>query len=108
MSVATSGAANGARGIAAQALRIDLGTLRAALGQLRRGSLADGTWFKQITVDHVRKHHAAISAATWEAAYPGLDPEARASGTSRTWPWKASAAGALAPRSRAPPSCSRS
>jgi uncharacterized protein (DUF697 family) len=92
--MATNG--NGARGIAAQGLRINLGTLREALRPLRRGALTDGTWFKEITIDHVKKHHAAISAATWEAAYPGLDAEARAERHIKHVAWKASAAGVLA------------
>jgi hypothetical protein len=78
------------------ARRLDLGMLREATKHLSREAMRDGTWFKNLIVDHIRKHQAAISPATWEAAYPGLDAEARAGRHITAVARKASVAGILA------------
>jgi uncharacterized protein (DUF697 family) len=78
------------------ARRLDLGMLREAMKHLDRAALRDGTWFKSLIVDHVKKHQAAISPATWDAAYPGLDAEARVTRHITGVARKASLAGALA------------
>jgi hypothetical protein len=75
---------------------LDLGMLRAAAQHLDGASLKDGTWFKKLIADHVKKHQAAISPATWDEAYPGLDTEARAERHITEVAKKASMAGALA------------
>jgi uncharacterized protein (DUF697 family) len=99
----TNGNAAGAEGRGAQATgsadaarRLDLGMLREALGHLDRAAIKDGTWFKSLIVDHVKKHQAAISPATWDAAYPGMDVEARVTRHIAGVARKASLAGALA------------
>jgi tellurite resistance protein len=86
----------GERGSASRARALDLGLLRQAAKHLRGESLRDGTWFKKLIADHVKEHHKAISAATWDAVYPGLDAEARAERHIAKVAWKASAAGAVA------------
>ncbi len=88
--------AAGDAGSTAAARRLDLGMLRTALQHLDGAALKDGTWFKKLIADHVKKHQAAVHAATWEAAYPGLDAEARAERHITQVAFKASAAGALA------------
>ena len=40
--------------------------------------LRDGTWFRRLVANHVRKHCASIAADHWDRRYPGLDAEARA------------------------------
>lgn len=80
----------------ARAQRLDLGMLREAAKQLGGAGLKDGTWFKKLIAEHVKKHQAAISAASWDAAYPGLDAEARAERHIGIVARKASAAGAIA------------
>jgi uncharacterized protein (DUF697 family) len=79
-----------------RARQLDLGMLRQAAGHLNSAALKDGTWFKALVTDHVKKHGAAISSATWDAAYPGLDAEARAERHIGRVARKASMAGALA------------
>src|SRR5271165_2300847 len=81
---------------AARARALDLGMLRQAAKHLDGASLKDGTWFKKLIADHVKKHQAAISGATWDAAYPGLDAEVRAEQHIGRVAKKASLAGALA------------
>ncbi|HEY8090046.1 MAG TPA: hypothetical protein VIF09_19425 [Polyangiaceae bacterium] len=56
----------------------DLARLRDAARQLGADSLRDGSWFRKIVADHVKKHAGAIHAAHWDKVYPGLDVEARA------------------------------
>ena len=56
----------------------DLARLRDAARQLGADSLRDGSWFRKIVAEHVKKHAAAIHAAHWDKVYPGLDVEARA------------------------------
>src|SRR5271169_6041182 len=79
-----------------RARQLDGGMLRRAAKHLNGAALKDGTWFKNLIADHVKHHEAAISAATWDAAYPGLDEEARAEKHIKRVALKASAAGALA------------
>jgi len=95
MTTQGSQAVDGA-GSKAAARQLDLGMLRAAMKHLDSTSLKDGTWFKKLIADHVKKHQAAVQAATWEAAYPGLDAEARAERHISAVALRASAAGALA------------
>ena len=83
-------------GSKAAARQLDLGMLRAAMKHLDSATLKDGTWFKKLIADHVKKHQAAVQASTWDATYPGLDVEARAARHITAVAKKASAAGALA------------
>lgn len=85
-----------AAGRKAAARRLDLGMLRAAVAHLDSAALKDGTWFKKLIADHVKKHQAAVQASTWDALYPGLDTEARAERHITAVAKKASAAGAIA------------
>src|ERR1700677_4076995 len=75
---------------------LDLGMLRMAAKHLRSAGVKDGSWFKNLIADHVKQHQAAISPATWDAVYPGLDAEARAQKHIWRVALKGSAAGALA------------
>jgi uncharacterized protein (DUF697 family) len=92
----TMGGAANVGGASARARQLDLGMLRMAVKHLRGGGLKDGSWFKNLIAEHAKDHQAAISAATWDAAYPGLDAEARAEKLITQVAWKASMAGALA------------
>jgi uncharacterized protein (DUF697 family) len=91
---------NGTGAVAAgpveRAKELDVGMLRQAAAHLNGASLRDGTWFKGLIADHVKRHQAAISPATWDEAYPGLDTEARAERHVNLVAKKASLAGALA------------
>lgn len=80
----------------ARARQLDLGLLRMAARHLQGAALKDGTWFKNLIAAHVKEHEQAITAATWDALYPGLDPEARAEKHIARVALRASAAGALA------------
>jgi uncharacterized protein (DUF697 family) len=83
-------------GSKAASRQLDLGMLRDAIAHVNGAAFKDGTWFKKLIADHVKKHQAAVQAATWDAAYPGLDAEARAEKHILQVAIKASAAGALA------------
>ncbi len=80
----------------AQARRLDMELLRRAAKHLKASGIRDGTWFKKLVADHVKRHEAAVSAATWDAHYPGLDAETRAEKHIASVARKASVAGALA------------
>jgi uncharacterized protein (DUF697 family) len=80
----------------ARARQLDLGMLRTALKHLNSAAIKDGTWFPHLIAEHVKNHQAAISAATWDGMYPGLDAEARAEKHTVWVARKAAAAGALA------------
>jgi uncharacterized protein (DUF697 family) len=82
--------------IASRARQLDLGMLRRAASHINGSALKDGSWFKNLIADHVKHHQAAISAATWDHLYPGLDAEARAEKHIGHVARKSSAAGALA------------
>jgi uncharacterized protein (DUF697 family) len=82
--------------IASRARQLDLGMLRRAASHINGAALKDGSWFKNLIHDHVKHHQAAISPATWDHLYPGLDPEARAEKHIGHVARKSSAAGALA------------
>ena len=56
----------------------DLARLRDAARQLGADSLRDGSWFRKVVADHVKKHATAVHADHWDRLYPGLDVEQRA------------------------------
>jgi hypothetical protein len=56
----------------------ELSQLRDAAKQLGVEKLRDGTWFRRIVAEHVKKHFATITADHWDKKYPGLDIETRA------------------------------
>jgi uncharacterized protein (DUF697 family) len=56
----------------------ELGQLRDAARHMGVERLRDGTWFRRIVANHVRKHCSTITADHWDRRYPGLDAEARA------------------------------
>jgi hypothetical protein len=81
---------------AERARRLDLGMLRLAAKHLNGSALKDGSWFKNLIAEHAENHQKAISAATWDATYPGLDAETRAEKHIAQVSRKASMVGALA------------
>lgn len=74
----------------------ELSQLRDAAKQLGVDKLRDGSWFRRIVAAHVKKHCATITAAHWEAKYPGLDVETRARKQIRGVALRAAATGAFA------------
>jgi hypothetical protein len=79
-----------------RARRLDLGMLRLAAKHLNGPALKDGSWFKNLIAEHAQDHHKAISAATWDTLYPGLDAETRAERHIAQVARRASMAGVLA------------
>ena len=67
-----------------------------ALHGFRFGHIRDGSWFRRILEQHVKRHQATSSEAYWSALYPGLDKEERADKHVKRVARRASAAGALA------------
>src|SRR5262249_39312181 len=59
-------------------------------------SLKDGTWFRNLVSDHAKKHQDAVTTASWEKVYPGLDEDERAEKHIKKIALKASAAGMIA------------
>jgi hypothetical protein len=73
--------------------RRELTLLRNAAQHLGVDKLRDGSWFQRIVAAHVKKHLAAVNASTWEALYPGLDVEERATRRIRSVARRVAAAG---------------
>jgi len=74
----------------------DLGVLRDVAKREGYDHVADGTWFQRLVAKHIKKHCAEISAAHWDALYPGLDAEERADKEIKKVMLRAAAAGAFA------------
>jgi tellurite resistance protein len=56
----------------------ELSQLRDAAKQMGVEKLRDGSWFRRIVAQHVKKHGATITKEHWDVKYPGLDVEERA------------------------------
>jgi hypothetical protein len=76
--------------------RRDVTKLREAAKQIGVDRFRDGSWFQRVVGDHVRKHLAATRADRWDARYPGVAVEDRATREIRRVARKAAAAGILA------------
>lgn len=74
----------------------ELSRLRDAARQMGVDKLKDGTWFRRIVAQHVKKHGETITAGHWDTKYPGLDVEARAHRQINTVALRASATGMAA------------
>jgi tellurite resistance protein len=74
----------------------DMAQLRDAARQMGVSTLRDGSWFRRILAEHVKKHVATIDPDHWERLYAGLDVEERAHRQVVSVARRASAAGALA------------
>ncbi|HEY8041235.1 MAG TPA: hypothetical protein VIF15_15620 [Polyangiaceae bacterium] len=61
-----------------QPAREDFVRLREAARQLGAGAIRDGSWFRKLVAEHVKKHAAEVHADHWDRLYPGLDEEQRA------------------------------
>ena len=74
----------------------EMARLRDAAKHLGVDRLKDGSWFRRVVAQHVKKHEASISKEHWGIVYPNLDVEERAHKQIVKVARKASAAGALA------------
>ena len=74
----------------------EMAKLRDAAKNIGVDKLRDGSWFRRIVADHVKKHAQAIDTSHWQKAYPNLDVEERAHKQIVGVAVRASAAGALA------------
>lgn len=81
---------------AARSREEGMAKLRDSARQMGVERLRDGSWFRRIVADHVKKHHAAISADHWDRLYPGLDADERASRQITSVARRASITGAIA------------
>jgi hypothetical protein len=81
---------------AARSHEQDMAKLRDSARQMGVERLRDGSWFRRIVTDHVKKHHARITPGHWDELYPGLDVDARAARQITAVARKAAATGALA------------
>ena len=70
--------------------------LRDAARNIGVDKLRDGSWFRRIVTDHVKKHVHAIDSSYWQKMYPDLDVEERAHKQIVGVAARASAAGAMA------------
>jgi hypothetical protein len=70
--------------------------LRDAARQIGVDKLREGSWFQRVVADHVKKHLAATDPRVWDARYPGLDVEERATRLIQRAARKAATAGIVA------------
>jgi uncharacterized protein (DUF697 family) len=74
----------------------EMAKLRDAAKNIGVDKLRDGSWFRRIVADHVKKHAREMDSSHWLKMYPRLDVEERAHKQIVTVATKASAAGAMA------------
>jgi uncharacterized protein (DUF697 family) len=74
----------------------EMAKLRDAAKNIGVDKLRDGSWFRRIVADHVKKHAQTINSSYWLKMYPNLDVEERAHKQIVSVAARASAAGALA------------
>jgi hypothetical protein len=75
---------------------LEIAKLRDAAKQMGVRGLRDGTWFRRIVAEHVKKHALTVTPAHWDALYPGVDVEERARREIARAARRAAATGALA------------
>ena len=74
----------------------DMARLRDAAKNLGVDRLKDGSWFRRIVAQHVKKHEQTIELGHWDKLYPKLEVEERARDQIKRVARRASAAGFVA------------
>jgi hypothetical protein len=73
-----------------------LAALRVTLTRMGMDHILDGSWFRKLTVEHIRRHTRRIDGRHWDQTLPGKDDERRAGVVIARACRRASVAGACA------------
>jgi hypothetical protein len=90
-----TGSQTGSSGTAEEHRR-EVEKLRGAAKQIGVDKIREGNWLQRFIGEHVKEHLAAYEAERWEARYPGMDLERRATAEIKRVARKAAAAGMVA------------